>query len=173
MNVPPASPPSPMAAPPPPPPPPRKSSLMTWVLVGCGCVLFLGIAAVGSCIFLARKAVMYAEQAGRAWTELGEKHIRNNAIVRKHLGEVRSVTQGRQRGRNTGKAIMPYRVVGEDGEGDVDIEVEVKGAGDIFNPKVIASQLYYNGKRIDLATGKETEARAPTPEPSPTDDEND
>jgi hypothetical protein len=145
----------------PPPPPPPQSSGMKWLVMGCGCILLVILLAVGSCAvagyFVAKKIGDFA----KAWSEAtaeGEKYLKTNARVQEKLGKVARVTLAGHQNYDpsqpeTQTFRVPYKVVGEKGEAEAEVEFTIKD----FKPSMAGGYLYCKGKRIDLDTGRETD----------------
>ena len=127
MNVPPAGdlqpPLMPAAA------PPKSTNTLKWVLIGCGCLLFLGIAGFAGCGILTyvvlKKAVEEVAAPGRSYLAV-------DADVKAHFGELRNVqhviTNSRiSRHNDQGHARIHYTFDCSKGSGVADVHLRYVG----------------------------------------------
>ncbi len=148
-----------------PPPPPQQGGGMgwvKWVVMGCGCIVLLFLGTCAGCYFLAKRVGNEIKEQGqamdKAWSELGEKNIKGNAVVEKALGaKVRTISDGSRASHSDG-LIRAYKVVSENDE-EATVEIEFKN---IFKPEFVAGYLYYKNKRFNITTGKESDVKTPS-----------
>ncbi len=161
--------PQPYAAPPAA-PPQKSGGALKWILIGCGCVLLLVLAAIGSCVAFGVWAVNKGMQTVKAWQDLGDTRIKGNAVVEKQIGKVASVqlaARRNERRQTQGRIFVPFIVTGEKGEAVVELEIEIKSISDLTTPHYISGHLYGDGKKINIDTGTETEYKGPKPDVTP------
>jgi hypothetical protein len=107
-------------APPPPPPPAPKSSVLKWILIGCGAVTFLGILACGGCMAVVYFALKKAINEGVAKVR---PIVAANETVKKEIGELRNITprwEMRKETRNGRESLtFTLDVEGDKGKGSV------------------------------------------------------
>lgn len=135
---------------------PRKgSSPMKLVLIGCGCILGLVLAALGSCAALTWWGVGKLKEYHASVAAAGEPYLRENG---KAAGEVRSITprtwmEGRiHRVNDGGSARIAYDIVTDKGSGTADVWLEYRDGKwvPVGLEIVIGSETIDVGRKIEI-----------------------